>query len=144
LREGSLQEKAGPSIATEVSALLPAIHGDAGIGAEWALIASQRWRDLTLHVNGASAWTRDHNPGVRGGVILEGHDAWSVRPVAEVFVERERGEPTMLSGLAGAIWRVSDGLSFDAAVRLARAGGVDTTELRLGLTWALRSPRASV
>ncbi|GEJ57125.1 hypothetical protein [Anaeromyxobacter diazotrophicus] len=71
-----------------------------------------------------------------GGVILEGHDAWPVRPVAEAFVERERALPTTVSGLAGAIWRASEGLSLDAALRLARAGGVSTTELRAGLTWA--------
>lgn len=64
-----------------------------------------------------------------------GHDAWAIRPVGEVFVEYERDLPTTVSGLAGVIWRVSDGLSFDSGVRLARAGGVNTTELRLGLTW---------
>jgi hypothetical protein len=62
-------------------------------------------------------------------------DAWAVRPVGEVFVERERDLPTTVSGLVGTIWRASDALSFDAAVRLARAGGVSTTELRVGLTW---------
>ncbi|WP_242342898.1 hypothetical protein [Anaeromyxobacter terrae] len=135
LREGSLQEKAGPSVATEISALLPTVNGDPGVGAEGALIVSQRWQDLTFHVNGAAAWTRAHTPGVFGGVILEAHDAWAIRPVAEVFVERERDLPTTVSGLVGAIWRASDRLSFDAAVRRARAGGVDTTELRVGLTW---------
>jgi len=135
LREGSLQEKTGLSIATELGALLPTINGDTGVGAEWALIVSQRWEDLTVHVNGAAAWTRAHAPGVFGGVILEGHDAWLVRPVAEVFVERERDSPTTVSGLVGTIWRASDGLSFDAAVRRAHAGGVDTTEIRIGLTW---------
>ena len=135
LREGSLQEKTGLSIATELGALLPTINGDPGVGAEWALIVSQRWRDLTVHVNGAGAWTRAHTPGVFGGVILEGHDAWAVRPVAEVFVEEERDLPTTVSGLVGTIWRASDGLSFDAAVRIARAGGMNTTEIRVGLTW---------
>jgi hypothetical protein len=135
LREGSLQEKSGLSVATELSALLPPIDGEHGIGAEWAVIASQRWPDLTVHVNGAVAWTRAHEPGAFGGVILEVHDAWTVRPVAELFVEVERGLPTTVSGLVGAIWRVRDTLSFDAAVRAARAGGVDTLELRLGLTW---------
>jgi len=138
LRAGSLQEKAGPSVATELSALLPGIQGDPGVGAEWAFIVSQRWPDLTVHLNGAAAWTRAHDPGLLGGVILEGHDAWLVRPVAEMFVERERDAATLVSGLVGAIWRVSDGLSFDAAVRRARAGGVNTTELRLGLTWGFR------
>lgn len=135
LREGSLQEKMGPSVATELGALLPTVHGDSGFGAEWALIVSQRWRDLTVHVNGAGEWTRAHAPGVFAGVIVEGHDAWAVRPVAEVFVEHERDLPTTVSGLLGTIWRASGGLSFDAAVRRARAGDVNTTELRLGLTW---------
>jgi hypothetical protein len=71
-------------------------------------------------------------------VILEGHDAWAVRPVAEVFAEAERGSSPTLSGLVGAIWRVRDALSFDAAVRRAREGGVGTTELRIGLTWAFK------
>ncbi len=138
LREGSLQEKTGLSVATEIGVLLPTIHGDSGVGAEWALIVSQRWQDLTVHVNGAAAWTRAHEPGVFGGVILEGHDAWAVRPVAEVFVESERGSPTTVSGLVGTIWRIREGLSCDAGVRLARAGGVDTTELRVGLTWGFK------
>lgn len=135
LREGTLQAKGGPSVATELGALLPTINGEGGVGAEAALIVSQRWPDLTVHVNGAAAWTRAHTPAVFGGIILEGHDAWAVRPVAEIFVEGERDLPTTVSGLLGSIWRVSDALSFDAAVRLARAGRVNATELRLGLTW---------
>jgi hypothetical protein len=138
LREGSLQEKTGLSVATELSALLPTINGNPGAGAEGAVIFSQRWTDLTVHVNGALLWTRAHEPGAFGAIILEGHDAWAVRPVVEVFVEGERGSPTTVSGLVGAIWRVREGLSFDAGVRLARAGGVDTTEVRLGLTWAFK------
>lgn len=138
LREGSLQERTGLSVATEIGALLPTINGDPGVGAQWALIVSQRWPDLTVHVNGAAARTRAHDPGVFGGIILEGHDAWAVRPVAEVFVESERGSPMTVSGLVGTIWRVREGLSFDGGVRLARAGGVNTTELRVGLTWGFR------
>lgn len=135
LRQGTLQEKSGPSVAAELSALLPALTGEGGAGAACTVILSQRWPGLTVHVNGAAAWTRAHAPGLFAGTILEGHDAWTVRPVAELFVERERDSPTTVSGLLGAIWRASDRLSFDAAVRLARAGGVDTTELRIGLTW---------
>jgi hypothetical protein len=135
LREGSLQEKGGLSLATELGALLPTLNGAPGLGAEWAVIASQRWPDLTVHVNAAAAWTRAHVPGGFGGVILEAHDAWPLRPVAEVFVETERGAPTVLSGLVGAIWRLRDTLSLDAGLRRARAGGVATTELRAGLTW---------
>lgn len=138
VREGALQEKSGPSVATELSALLPTVHAESGMGAEWAVIVSQRWPDLTVHLTGAAAWTRAHAAAVFGGLIVEGHDTWTVRPVAEVFVESEHELPTTVSGLLGTIWRVSDGLSFDAAVRRARAGGVNTTELRLGLTWGFK------
>lgn len=142
LREGGLQERSGPSVALETSALLPTLHGAPGAGAEATLVASQRWTDVTVHLDAAAAWTRAHAPGVFGGVILEGHDAWPVRPVGEVFVEGERGRPTTVSGLVGAIWRLRERLSVDSALRLARAGGVNTTELRVGLTWAFTVGRA--
>ncbi len=139
LHEGTLQEKSGPSVATEIGALLPTINGDdSGMGAEGALIASQRWPDLTVHLNAAVAWSRAHRPSLFAGIILEVHDAWPVRPVAEIFVEAEREVPTAISGLVGAIWRVRDGLSFDAGLRLARASSVNTTEIRAGLTWAFQ------
>jgi hypothetical protein len=137
LREGSLQEKTGVSVATELSALLPATHGESGTGAELAVIASQRWPDLTVHLNGAAAWTRAHRLGLFGGAIFEVHDTWAVRPVAEVFAEGEHDQPTVVSGLVGAIWRVRENLSFDTGLRVARGGGVTTTEVRAGLTWGL-------
>jgi len=119
-----------------MSALLPATDGEGGAGAELALIASQRWDALTLHLNGAASWTRTHTPGMFASLIAEGHDAWVVRPVAELFVEAERNAPTTISGLFGAIWRLRESFSIDAAVRLARAGPVSTTEIRAGFTWA--------
>jgi hypothetical protein len=136
LREGSLQEKAGVSIASESGALLPGINGESGMGVQETIIVSQRWPDLTVHLNGAVAWTRAHRLGLFGGAIFEVHDAWAIRPVAEIFVEGERDEPTEVSGLVGAIWRVRDGLSLDAGLRRSRADGVDTNEIRAGLTWA--------
>ena len=136
LHEGVLQKKTGVSIASEFGALLPTTNGESGVGVQQAVIVSQRWPDLTVHVNGAVAWTRAHRLGLFGGAIFEVHDSWTVRPVAEVFVEGEHDAPTAVSGLVGAIWRVRDGLSFDAGLRLARAGGVNTTEIRAGFTWA--------
>ena len=59
-----------------------------------------------------------------------------VRPVAELFTERPRDGPRTDSVLIGAIWRVRDGLSFDAGARSARVGDEAVHELRLGLTWA--------
>lgn len=138
LRDGSLQQGSGVSVATELGALLPTVNGEHGVGAEWAVIVSRRWPALTVHVNGAAAWTRGHAPGAFGGVIVEGHDRWRVRPVAEGFVEAERDAAPTVSGLVGAVWRLRGSLSVDAAVRRARERGVDTTELRVGLTWAFR------
>ncbi len=136
LREGSLQAQEGISIATEIGALLPTVNGDPGMGAQGALIVSQRWHAMTVHLNGQLVWTRAHEPGGVGGLILEGPDEWPVRPVGEIVVSGERGSPTTRSALLGAIWRVRDALSFDAAVRAARVGGDDVVEVRLGLTWA--------
>jgi hypothetical protein len=134
LREGTFQERAGPSVAIETSVLLPTLEGEkAGLQAN--VIASQRWDPITAHLNGSLIWTRVHTLGAFGSVILEGHDAWVVRPVAEVFVAAERFAPTTVSGLAGAIWRFSEPLSFDAALVFARTGPVDSHEIRAGLTW---------
>jgi hypothetical protein len=82
--------------------------------------------------------TRDHQLGGFGGLILEGPDAWPVRPVGELFVEGAGRESTTFSGLVGAIWRVDERLSLDAALRLARTGGVGQLEVRLGFTWSFQ------
>ena len=136
LRDGALQEASGLSIASELSALLPAVDGESGAGAEAALIASHRSDAVTAHLNLAASWTRAHEPGFFAGLIAEGHDAWTVRPVAELFVEAERHVPATFSALAGAIWRLRENLSVDAALRIARAGTVNITEIRAGFTWA--------
>ena len=136
LRRGVLQDEPGPSVATEYGVLLPDVHGVHGTGASLAGIISQRGAAGTIHLNSALSWTREHEPGLFLGVILEGPYSWPVRPVAEVFANQERGSARVNSGLVGAIWRVSDGLSFDVGVRSAKAGDDQTHEVRLGLTWA--------
>lgn len=136
LRRGVLQDEPGPSIATEYGILLPDVHGEHGTGASVAGIVSQRWDAGTAHLNGVLSWTRDHEPGLFLGAIVEGPYSWAVRPVAEVFTDQARGSTRVNSGLVGAIWRVRDGLSFDVGLRSAKAGDDQVHELRLGLTWA--------
>ena len=136
LRRGVLQDEPGVSIATEYGLLLPEVNGTNGTGFSLAGIVSQRWQAATIHLNAALARTREHEPDLFLGTILEGPYAWAVRPVAEVFTERPRDGPRIDSLLVGAIWRVRDGLSFDAGVRSARVGDEAVHELRLGLTWA--------
>src|SRR5438067_12978727 len=117
LRRGVLQDESGPSVATEYGLLLPSVHGEHGTGFSVAGIISQRTEQISVHLNAALAWTREHEPDLFLGAILEGPYSWAVRPVAEVFGEQASGSPRVTSGLVGAIWRFRDGLSFDVGVR---------------------------
>jgi hypothetical protein len=136
LRRGALQDEQGPSVATEYGVLLPAVHGHQGTGFSVAGIVSQRWEAATIHLNAALARSREHEPDVFLGAIVEGPYSWRLRPVAEFFTEQASGSPRIRSRLLGAIWRVRDGLSFDIGLRSAHAGSDPIHELRLGLTWA--------
>ncbi len=137
LREGSLQEGTGPSIATEFGVLLPTLNGESGVGASAALIASQHWEPLTVHLNGQGQLTRAGNLGLFGGLILEGPTRWVVRPVGEVFLASEGGRSRIASGLVGAIWTLGDNFSLDLAAR-AQRGDLVAYEVRLGFTWGIR------
>ncbi len=136
VREGALQDRPGPSVAMEAGAILPTIPVAGGVGAAVTVIASQRWPALALHLNAEGDYTRDHTFAFIGGFIIEGPDAWTVRPVGELFTSHEGGLPETVSGLAGAIWRAAPHLAFDAAGRLADQGGARELEIRAGLTWS--------
>jgi len=136
LQRGVLQEGTGPSVATEYGVLLPSVNAGHGTGFSAAGIVSQRWQSATVHLNAALALTRDHEPDLFLGAIVEGPISWRVRPVAEVFTEQARGSARINSRLLGAIWKVRDGLSFDFGLRSAQQGSEPIRELRLGLTWA--------
>jgi hypothetical protein len=133
LREGSLQDRSGPSVGLEVGLLLPGIGTDPGVGASFAGIVSQRWSAMTVHVNGTLLIMHDHTLGAVAGAIVEGPSRWAVRPVAELTLEQDAGRTT--SGLIGAIWQVQHNLSLDAGWRVARSEGADFREFRAGFTW---------
>jgi len=134
---GSLQDKSGPSVATEFGVLLPDSTGDSGVGASWAGIVSQRWDWGTVHFNAETALTRDHHADVFVGTIIEGPSTWKVRPVSEFFYEKVFGLQETVSGLVGLIWQASDKLSFDLAFRHALTNGHSVNEIRAGLTFAV-------
>lgn len=142
LRPGSLQDKSGPSIATEFGLLLPDSDGSNRLGASIAGIVSQRWDWGTVHLNAAAALSRDHNADLFVGAIVEGPAKWKVRPVAELFYEDEIGASRTISGLIGAIWQVRDNLSFDVGFRQALTDGHPVSEIRAGFTvgFPLRLP----
>jgi hypothetical protein len=132
---GSLQDKTGPSVATEFGVLLPDNADDSGVGASLAGIVSQRWDWGTIHLNAEAALTRDHHGDIFLSSIIEGPAKWPVRPVAEIFYENEFGKAETISGLIGLIWQVRDNLSFDFALRHALTSGHSVNELRAGLTF---------
>jgi hypothetical protein len=136
LREGTLQEGVGPSVALEAGVLLPTVNAEPGAGASAAAIVSQRWTSLTVHLNAATSLTRAGRLDLFGGAIVEGPYRWAVRPVAEVFLEREFETSLVISGLLGAIWRTREELSLDVGLRAARLNGEFVGEVRAGLTWA--------
>jgi hypothetical protein len=137
LREGSLQDKSGPSIATEFGVLLPGIGTEPGVGATVSGIVSQRFEWMTIHLNAAATLTRDQHADGFLDAIIEGPSTWKVRPVAEIFYENEIGTAQTVSGLVGAIWQVNDNLSFDFGFRHALVGGQTANEIRAGMTFGL-------
>jgi hypothetical protein len=140
LREGSLQEASGPSVAVEFGPLLPGIDADKGFGASFGTIVSQRWDWGALHANLATALTREHRADVFVGGIVEGPSKWKVRPVIEVFYEDEIGQSQTISGLVGAIWQVRENLSFDIGYRHAWVNAQRVDEIRAGVTFGFDIP----
>src|SRR5215470_15567749 len=136
LREGALQDKSGPSVATEFGALMPGFNDEVGWGVSWLGIVSQRWSGGTIHFDLGAALTREHRGDLFVGTIFEGPYDWTVRPVAEVVYEREFNTVEIYSVLAGAIWKVSDDLSFDVGLREAWVNRQPVSEIRAGLTFA--------
>jgi hypothetical protein len=141
LREGSLQEKTGPSVATEFGVLLPdsqrpSQFGPSQFGASLAGIVSQRWDWGAIHLNGVAELTREHRADLFAGAIIEGPSKWTMRPVAEVFYEKEFGKSETVSGLVGLIWQLREDLAFDVGVRHALTNGHPLNEVRAGMTVA--------
>jgi len=136
LREGSLQDRAGLSVATELGLLLPGVNEQQGFGASLAAIAGQRWDWGAIHVNLAVSLSRENRGEVFFGTIIEGPSRWTVRPVAELVYQREFGIGEEAALLVGAIWQVKDNLAFDVAVRQAQVNASPETEIRAGVTFA--------
>lgn len=136
LREGALQEKPGPSIATEFGILLPGVNDEHGTGAVLNGIASQRWDWGTAHLNAQIALTREQHADYFLDTIIEGPQDWVVRPVSEIFYEREVGQFRARSALVGAIWQVQDNIAVDFGLRGAHVNDHTVGEIRAGVTFA--------
>jgi len=136
VREGTLQQQKGPSVAIEFGALLPGLNEESGVGAEVAGIVGSRWSWGAIYFTAAAVLNRDSRGEMFLGTIIEGPLDWAVRPVAEIVYEREFGSTEVIAALAGVIWEAREGLAFDLAVRQASVDGRPETEIRAGLTFA--------
>jgi len=142
-REGVLQGKTGVSIAAEGGLLTPEINGIEGqrggsnVGGSLDVITSYRWGWGTLHWNEWFELTRDQHADLFTGVILEGPHDWRVRPVMELYFDKDFAADQAESALLGAIWTIRESFVVDAALRGARVGDEYAAEVRLGLTWAI-------
>jgi hypothetical protein len=136
LREGTLQEKPGPSIATEFGVLLPGINDQHGTGGVLNGIVSQRWNWGTVHLNAQFELTRQQHVDYFLDSIIEGPHDWPVRPVAEFFYESDVSVFRTGSALIGAIWQVQDNIAVDFGLRGARTNGQTAGEIRAGVTFA--------
>src|SRR5215472_180428 len=136
LREGTLQEKPGPSIATEFGVLLPGINDQHGTGAVLNGIVSHRWDWGTVHLNAQIELTRQQHADYFLDSIIEGPHDWPVRPVAEFFYESDVSVFRTGSALVGAIWQVRDNIAVDLGLRGARVNGQTGGEIRAGVTFA--------
>lgn len=141
LRRGSLQDEAGPSVATEFAILLPETAGPTAVGFSGAAIVSERCSWGAAHFNAKITRTREHDSELFLGGILEGPADWNVRPVAEVFYERNFRSGYEVSALGGAIWQIHDSLSLDLAYRHGWTDAMQSHEVRLGLTLAFQMLR---
>jgi hypothetical protein len=135
LREGSLQDKTGPSIATEFDVLLPGVRDEPGTGVGLIGILSQQWNRVTIHFNVEAALTRDQHADYIVDTIIEGPHDWPVRPVSELFYEHDVAQFETRSGLIGAIWQVKDNVAVDFALRGARINDHTAGEIRAGVTF---------
>jgi hypothetical protein len=136
LRPGALQGQRGVSVALEAGPLLPELGGERRFGAQANVIVSHRGTFGTVHFNEEAAFSRAGNLELFSSVILEAPAELLVRPVAEVFVEREFGAASEYSALLGAIWSAAESIAVDGALRMAREDGARAFEVRFGFTWS--------
>ncbi len=127
----------GPSLTLQTGVLLPGVDAETGFGATIALLFAQQWDAGTLHLNAWVNLTHERLLNLFFTSCIEGPDAWTVRPVVEVWIDLVvDGDPT-LSGLLGAVWDVSDDVALQGGVRMGGWEGWLDFEVRLSAYFAV-------
>ncbi len=107
----------GPSLALQITALLPGWNDVQGGGLSLALLLSHSWSGLTLHVNAQVDRRHAATLGAFGTIAMEAFLDSPVRPVAELYVDVEQESATTISGMLGVNVDVHDRLSVMGGVR---------------------------
>src|SRR5262245_29722993 len=142
-QNGVLQDEGPrPSLAVELSALLPTVQNEDRPGGELVGILSGRSFGFSYHLNaGALVEPGGTEPGAEWGIIVERAVAGGLRAVAEVDGESIHKSAPDSSALVGAIWDVPapwplHELSFDVGVRRGLSRAADDWGGTAGLTFA--------
>jgi hypothetical protein len=143
-RDGFLQERGtAPSVALELSLLLPTIRTQNHPGGELAGIVSGTVLGWTYHLNaGPLVEAGEAEPGALWGAILEHALSEHLRAVGEVNGDSVHGDPADNSGLVGMIWKVDPppsalhDLAFDVGVRRGISRAAVDWAGTAGLTFA--------
>jgi len=121
----------------ECGVLLPEYHGNTNTGGVCSGIVSQKFDFSAVHLNGALSRTRERTNNRFLGVIVEGGSEESpVRPVMELLAERDNNGAHTQSALVGMLWKQSEDLVFDLALRHGRSDGLALNQVKFGLTWS--------
>jgi hypothetical protein len=88
-----------------------------------------------VHLNAAANLTPEQHREIFLDAIIEGPNKWMGRPVMEIYSDTLVNQTQTYSALVGAIWTVTDTLSFDIALRYALVNGREVNEIRAGLTY---------
>lgn len=140
-REGVLQEKSGPSVALEGSALLPESgHANTKLGYEQTLVVSHRVSNATLHWNIGGGWERSASlPFAAWGLVAELPLWKGLRAAGEINGASVRGEVPDDSGLLGAIWETGwRDLALDAGYRRGLSAAAADWAVTAGFSIAFR------
>jgi hypothetical protein len=140
VREGSYAgDDAGPSIAIQLGVILPSWRDEEGAGASAALLISQEWTQLDLHLNVQVDRRRSGRPGVFATIALEGPLEWPVHGIVEAYVDVEDGSRE-LSVLGALSIAPKDRWTIGGGVRYFDVDGTRGIEVRLSLYAAITDP----
>ncbi len=125
------EQLAGPSLAVQTGVYLPGVEAETGVGASLALLFAWQTDAGALHANAWLSYTQEQTFDLFISAAVEGPPEWPVRPVAELYVDVNDGEP-FVSGLLGVIGDVIvDEFSLQAGLRVGGWDGYAELEVRV-------------